>query len=421
MSGGPRSSLCRLHPCSVVVGRRDRLPAAVHLFRVAGRRGGDAAVAHLRRAEAAADLPAEASEDGEERTEGEDEEREADCESHGEGESANGARIAAVKVFAAVVLIVLIALAAVWALARMLYGVSFRGPLPPLTLPQTVLISELRRDVAALAALGPRSTVLPEALHGGATRVARELGAAGYAVTRQTFETEGVVCENVEAELRGGSKPDEIVVIGAHYDSVDESPGADDNASGVAAMLALARRFAREHPARTIRFVAFVNEEPPNFQTNAMGSWQYARRSRQRGEKIVAMLSLEAVGYYSDERGSQQYPPPLNLLYPNRGDFLGFVSNVGSRGLLRRALRTFRRNARFPSQGAVLPPVIPQAGWSDQWSFWQFGYPALMVTDTAVFRNPHYHVATDRPETLDYDRFARAVDGLLGVARELAR
>ncbi|HWS73333.1 MAG TPA: M20/M25/M40 family metallo-hydrolase [Thermoanaerobaculia bacterium] len=325
------------------------------------------------------------------------------------------------KVFAVIVLILVIALAATWAVVRILYGTSCRGPLPPLTLPQTVLAGELRREVGALAGLGPRSTVFPEALHGGANHVARELGAAGYAVTRQAFETEGIVCENIEAELRGAAKADEIVVIGAHYDSVDEAPGADDNASGVAAMLALARRLAKERPARTIRFVAFVNEEPPNFQTRTMGSWQYARRSRQRGEKIVAMLSLEAIGYYSDERGSQQYPPPLNVLYPDRGNFIGFVANTGSRGLLRRALGAFRKNARFPSQGAALPPVIPQAGWSDQWSFWQFGYPALMVTDTAVFRNPHYHRPTDTPETLDYERTARVVDGLLAVVRELAR
>jgi len=326
-----------------------------------------------------------------------------------------------VKVFGIVVLVFIAGIAAAWAVVRILYGTSFRGALPALTLPQTVLASELRRDVTALARLGPRSTVFPEALHAAADDVARELGAAGYAVTRQAFEAEGVVCENVEAELRGASKPDEIVVIGAHYDTVDEAPGADDNASGVAAMLALARRMARERPARTIRFVAFVNEEPPNFQTRTMGSWQYAKRSRARSEKIVAMLSLEAIGYYDSESGSQQYPPPLNVLYPDRGDFIGFVSNVGSRALLRRALGTFRRHAHFPSQGAALPPAIPQAGWSDQWSFWQFGYPALMVTDTAVFRNPHYHRPTDTPETLDYERTARVVDGLLAVVRELAR
>src|SRR5207253_10421038 len=190
---------------------------------VAGRRGGDAAVAHLGRPETAADLPAEASEHGEQSAEGENEEHDADSESHAEGESANGARIARVKVFGIVVLVFIAGIAAAWAVVRILYGTSFRGALPALTLPQTVLASELRRDVTALARLGPRSTVFPEALHAAADDVARELGAAGYAVTRQAFEAEGVVCENVEAELRGASKPDEIVVIGAHYDTVDEA------------------------------------------------------------------------------------------------------------------------------------------------------------------------------------------------------
>jgi hypothetical protein len=330
-----------------------------------------------------------------------------------------------VKVLLTVVLILLLILligtAAVWIVVRIVYGATFRGTLPALTAAQGAIAAELRRDVGSLAALGPRSTVFPEALHGGAEHVERELAGAGYTVTRQPFETEGIRCENVEAELRGASKPEEIVVIGAHYDSVDESPGADDNASGTAAMLALARRFAHERPARTIRFVAFVNEEPPNFQTATMGSWQYAKRAFERREQIVAMLSLEALGYYRDAAGSQEYPPPLSFFYPDRGDFVAFVANVGSHSLLRRSLSTFRRNARFPSQGAALPMVIPQAGWSDQWSFWQFGYLALMVTDTAVFRNPHYHRASDTPETLDYERTARVVDGLAAVVRELAR
>lgn len=318
------------------------------------------------------------------------------------------------------VLIIAIAAFAAWAVVRIRYGTSFRGPLPAMTAEQRAIAAELRRDVTALASLGARSTVFPEALHAGAAHVARELEAAGYRVTRQGFEADGIACENVEAELRGGSKPEEIVVIGAHYDSVDEGPGADDNASGTAAVLALARRFAHARPARTIRFVAFVNEEPPNFQTETMGSWQYAKRAHERGEKIAAMLSLESIAYYRDAPGSQQYPPPLSFLYPDRGDFIGFVANTDSRGLLRRALRTFREHAHFPSQGAALPMVIREAGWSDQWSFWMFDYEALMVTDTAVFRNPHYHRDTDTPETLDYDRAARVVDGLARVVDGLA-
>jgi Zn-dependent M28 family amino/carboxypeptidase len=213
------------------------------------------------------------------------------------------------------------------------------------------------------------------------------------------------------------------VVVGAHYDSHGNIPAADDNASGVAAVLALARAYARERPGpeRTLRFVFFVNEEPPFFQTDAMGSRVYARRCRARGETIVAMLSLETVGYYCDRSGSQNYPFPLSAFYPSRGDFIGFVGDLSSRRLVKRVVDSFRRHAMFPSQGAALPSGLRGVGWSDQWSFWQEGYPAVMCTDTAPFRNPNYHTPRDTPDTLDFDRMARVVEGLTGVVRELTR
>ena len=276
------------------------------------------------------------------------------------------------------------------------------------------LAVELRRDVEQLCVNGPRNVYAPENLAGAATYVERALGK----VERQTYEADGAQVANLIHEIRGS---DEIVIIGAHYDSVGGSPGADDNASGVAALLALARRFKDVKTTRTLRFVAFVNEEPPHFQTRAMGSWQYARRCRERNENVVAMLSLETIGYYDDRPGSQQYPPPLGAFYPNRGNFIGFAANVGSRALVNRCARVFRAKARVPAESASVPEVIPQIGWSDQWSFWQFGYKALMVTDTAPFRNPHYHTTHDTPETLDYERLAMVVDGLHAVVLDLAQ
>jgi Zn-dependent M28 family amino/carboxypeptidase len=169
-----------------------------------------------------------------------------------------------------------------------------------------------------------------------------------------------------------------------------------------------------------VRCVLFVNEEPPYFQTEDMGSLAYARRSRARGEAIVAMLSLETLGYYSDEPGSQAYPPPFGLLYPKTGRFVGFVGNLGSRGLVRRAVRAFRRSAAFPSEGVAAPGWIMGIGWSDHWAFWETGYPGVMVTDTALFRYPHYHAPTDTPDRIDYGRLARVVDGLHGVVTALA-
>ena len=283
--------------------------------------------------------------------------------------------------------------------------------------PNPALAAELRRDVEALCAIGPRNTFIPENLSAAADHI--ENAFAGSNVERQRYVAEGVSVENLIVEIRGNTCPEEIVIVGAHYDSVDESPGADDNASGVAGMLALARRFANARPARTLRFIAWTNEEPPHFQTSTMGSLVYARRCHEHKERIVAALSLEMLGYYKDEPGSQQYPPPLSALYPDTANFIGFAGNIDSRALVTRCVKAFRERSTFPAHAAVLPALIPQTGWSDQWSFWQFGWPALMVTDTALYRNPHYHLVSDTPDKLDYERMAMVVDGVAGVIEAL--
>lgn len=265
--------------------------------------------------------------------------------------------------------------------------------------------------------IGERNIMRPRAYAAAAAFIEQSLRSAGYPTARQTFEVTGVSCANIEAERTGG---DEIIVVGAHYDTVWGSPGADDNGSGVAAMLALARVFANGRPERTIRFVAFANEEPPYFETAQMGSFRYAQRCRERREKIVAMFSLETIGYFSDAPRSQQYPAMLELLYPSTANFIAFVSNLGSRMLLRRCVPVFRKHAAIRSEKGALPESVPGVSWSDQWAFWRFGYPAVMVTDTALFRNPHYHSATDTPQTLDYDRLGHVVEGLTRVIEDLA-
>jgi Zn-dependent M28 family amino/carboxypeptidase len=190
----------------------------------------------------------------------------------------------------------------------------------------------------------------------------------------------------------------------------------------VAGLLALARRFAGKPCGQTLRFVAFVNEEPPYFQTEEMGSLVYARRCKARGDKISAMISLETIGYFSDEPRSQKYPSPgLGFFYPTKGNFIGFVGNTSSRAVLRSAVSAFKKERKLPCEGAALPVAIPGIGWSDQWSFWECGYPAIMVTDTAPFRYPHYHSSTDTPDKLDYDRFALVVSGMEKVIAELAK
>ena len=306
-------------------------------------------------------------------------------------------------------------------------NVSKAGPLSP---DEVALREELRANVQKLAGeIGERNMWHYAQLNVAADFIQDSFSRAGLATRRDTYEMRGQPCHNIEAEIPG-TRP-EIIVIGAHYDSVFGSPGANDNGSGAAAVLALAKRFAarekeRSPPKRTtnktLRFVMFVNEEPPYFLSGEMGSLVYARRCKEHGDKISAMISLETIGYFSDAPHSQTYPSPgLGVFYPNVGNFIGFVSNVRSRTLLRRAITLFRKNAKIPSEGASLPAFIPGVSWSDQWSFWQYGYPAIMVTDTAPFRYPYYHSSNDTPDKLDYDRFTLVVSGMEKVIQELAK
>jgi len=298
---------------------------------------------------------------------------------------------------------------------------SFRGPLPTLTSAQATLRDELQRDVQKLAGeIGERNTYTPRALHAAADYIEARFTNAGLMVTRQSYTAMGERCDNLITEIRGSTRANEIVVVGGHYDSVQGVAGANDNASGAAATLALARKFAATKPARTLRFVAFVNEEPPFFKDPEMGSLVYARSCRTNGDNIVAMLSLETIGYYSDADKSQQYPFPVGLFYPSRGNFVAFVGKTSQAGLVRQCVRSFRTHAYFPSEGAALPSRIPGVDWSDHWAFWQAGYPAIEVSDTAIFRYRHYHTIEDTPDKLDYERMARVVSGLEKVIEELA-
>lgn len=299
-------------------------------------------------------------------------------------------------------------------------GSSHAGPLPPLTSEEEQVAGNLRRHVAAIASR-EHNVFRPEALEAAAQYVEHAFTGAGYAVEAQRFQSGSIEVRNIEVEVTGQGRRDEIILIGAHYDSVSGAPGANDNGSGVAALIELARLLRNAKPARTLRFVAFVNEEPPFYWSEAMGSRHYARRAKDRGEAIVAMFSLETIGYYSDRAGSQRYPFPLSFFYPSTGNFIAFVSNLASRPLLHEAVAAFRRHARFPSEGAAAPAFLPGVAWSDHWSFWQEGWPALMVTDTALYRYPHYHTLQDTPDKVDYERAARVVIGLFHMLRALAR
>ena len=288
------------------------------------------------------------------------------------------------------------------------------------------LAARLHDHVELLAGrIGPRHFGVPSALDATVALITRELESGGYDVQRQPYPVEPHEAVNLVAELPGRDRPDQIVVLGAHYDTVETTPGADDNASAVAVLLECARMLRDCGPRRTIRFVAFACEEPPHFGTGDMGSQVYARRCRVANERIVGMLCLEMVGFFSSEPGSQQIPEELprwtRPLFPKRGDFLAAVGNLRSLRLCWAFRRGFKRSVRFPLFSICLPEFVESIRLSDNSSFWDQGYPALMLTDTSFLRNPHYHLASDVPDTLDCDAMARVALGVAGGVARLAR
>jgi hypothetical protein len=307
--------------------------------------------------------------------------------------------------------------------ATSLPGTSYSGALPPSTPQLRDLQTRLHDHVTALAdAIGIRNVDRSKALTAAREYITGQLKPLETASRRMGFEGVGVVggnAQNVIFEV-AGRRAKSVVVVGAHYDSCEDGPGANDNGSGVAATLELAAAFARAPANSAVRFVFFANEEPPYFKNPGMGSRVNADNARKRQDPISAMLSLETIGYYSDAPDSQHYPWPVGLLYPSRGNFLGFVGDLGSRSLVRTAIASFRLAEQFPSQGTALPSGIPGVDWSDHWSFRQAGYPAIMLTDTAVYRDPNYHKASDTPDHLDYERLARVTRGIEAVVRGLA-
>ena len=287
---------------------------------------------------------------------------------------------------------------------------------------QPELRDRLQRHVERLAGeIGERNIFQSAALDAARDYIRSEWEVQGYSVTLQWYEAQGQRCANIEVAAPGTVQPQKILVIGAHYDSVRGSPGADDNASGIATLLELSRCFAFRPAELTLRFVAFVNEEMPFFLTGRQGSMVYARSCRRRGDSILAMISLECLGYYRQEKRSQKYPPFFRFFYPDRGNFVALVSDFRSRPAMRALARTFRACSDFPLEHVATFRWIPGVALSDHLSFWRMGYRAVMVTDTAFYRNPFYHTRRDAPGTLDYAALARLTEGLQGTLEVMAR
>lgn len=281
--------------------------------------------------------------------------------------------------------------------------------------------ARLETHVRALTRLQPpRDYMNFESLSKAGAFIENEFRGLGLEPRRQPVRSFGKEYFNVSV-LLGPSEGDRLI-IGAHYDVCGDQPGADDNASGVAGILELARLLGPEASKLKIplELIAYTLEEPPHFGGSQMGSAVHARSLKESGQGVRLMMSIEMIGYYSDEPGSQKYPVPLmDLMYPDRGNFIGIIGRPQEWLLMRKLKRAFRAFGDIELATLNSPPIVPGVTLSDHRSFWEEGFHAVMVTDTAFMRNPHYHQKSDTPETLDYKRMAEVVNGLYGIAREM--
>jgi Zn-dependent M28 family amino/carboxypeptidase len=276
------------------------------------------------------------------------------------------------------------------------------------------LASHLKNDVYMLAGIiRERNTKYYSKLIEAQEFLVKTLQNSGYSPQLQTYTVAGKDCSNIEAEQGGTQSPEKIIIVGAHYDSVRGSPGANDNASGVAGVLALARLLKNQSLKKTVRFLCFVNEEPPYTRTLEMGSLVYAQACKKRKEHIEAMFTLEMIGCFPSKTKQQEIEPWFyQILSPSNKDFIAFISNFSSRSLLKNMTGLFQQQTDFPVKSLALPGMLPGVKSSDHWSFWKQGYEAVMVTDTAWVRYPFYHTREDTPEKLDYYKIAKLLKGL---------
>ena len=339
-----------------------------------------------------------------------------------DGTTGGGWRRAVLKRLIGYPLVFAMAIGLLWIVSIRMPGQSHQGPVPTPDAAEQATVERVRAHVETLAVtIGPRSFLQPAAVTAASDYIAREWSAMGLSVTRRPYRAGGRAWDHLEVTIGPRTPGRGLLVVGAHYDGIADTPGADDNASGVAVLLEASRLLVASPPASAVRLVAFANEEPPWFWSDSMGSVAWLREARQRGDTIAAMLSIECVGYFTDTPGSQRYPPILGWFYPDVGNFLAVVGNVGSRALVHRVIADLRQHTPLPTAGAAAPSQLPGVGWSDHWAFWQEDVPAVMLTDAAPFRNPYYHQSGDVPAMLDFPRMARVAHGVARVTRTLAR
>lgn len=281
---------------------------------------------------------------------------------------------------------------------------------------------ELESDIYFMSVtLGPRNAFSYERLRQCAAWIKKRWESQGYAVKSHTFSIQGQDYENLEIEIKGRKSPTEIVIVSAQYDTLPDSPGANNNASGVAVLLQLSNLLKNYSPDRTLRLINFVNEEDPFFGTEWMGSFTYAEDVYKRNENIKIMLSIDSIGIYKDEPGSQKLPFPFSVFYPDRGNFLAFIGDFDSRTYMIRATKGFKKGSSFPIKAGVVPKWVKGAAWSDHSSFWKFGFAGMQITDTGAFRSPYHTTAEDTMEKIDIEALSRIVMGMYGSIIELTQ
>ena len=317
--------------------------------------------------------------------------------------------------------VVVAALAVAYWYSLSLPGESYAGEPPTVTEAERDLAAQLRRHVTAIAS-EPHNVAHYAALEKSAAYIENELRTLGYTPVAQIYDVGGKSVRNIAVELAppGADASTPSIVVGAHYDSYGNAPGANDNGSGSAAVIELAR-LMKDVPLKDkrLRLVLFVNEEPPYDRTPDMGSYRYAKSLKDAGEKVVGMISLETIGAFSDKPGTQKYPSPFNLIFADVANFVAFVALPGGRSFLHEVVGGFRRHAQFPTIGGTAPDFVDGVGWSDHWSFYVLGYPAIMITDTALFRYREYHTPGDLPDKVDYEKLARITIGIEKALRDI--
>ncbi|UCG79288.1 MAG: M28 family peptidase [Nitrospirota bacterium] len=269
--------------------------------------------------------------------------------------------------------------------------------------------------------IGVRSSFDLKELNRAAEFLTGEIEGLGMKAIYEEYDVSGKTYRNIIVELPGSRYPEKMLVVGAHYDTAPGTPGADDNSSGVAGLLEICRRLKEREFVTTVKLVFFTLEEPPYFRTGDMGSYRYARRLHKEGAEVTGMISLEMIGYFSDSRHSQSFPSSLfKWFYPDTGNFIMLVSDRSSKRFLRRVKKAFIKGTDLPVESISSYPIVTGVDFSDHWSFYQFGYDAIMVTDTSFYRNPHYHRISDKPDTLDYGRMTKVIDGTVAAIEDIA-